>query len=198
MKQARILFLIGIFTLLSLMGTISLLYSDVTLAVPEIFQEYSNWCWDASSQATLFYYNQYPSQCEIANYAWNTSRCCGGSDDFYDRVKGCNKANWLYGNDGSVQGILANWGISSTAVDDARTWSECVQDLDNGSPVVMRFGWSSGGGHMLVLFGYISTGSYLEYMDPWPGEGYTTSLYTYVASSPDHDWTHTLHSLTNN
>jgi hypothetical protein len=93
---------------------------------------------------------------------------------------------------------LENWGVSSTAEEDYRTWSECVQDLDGGDPIVMRFGWTSGGGHILVLYGYISNGSYLKYMDPWPGEGYTTSLYTYVVSSPDHDWTHTLYSLTNN
>jgi len=198
MKQTQILSLVGIFMLLSLMGATSLLYSDVTLAVPEIFQEHSNWCWDASSQAALFYYGQYPSQCEIADYAWNTTRCCTVSGDFYASLKGCNKANWLYGTDGSTQGILANWGVSSTAVEDYRTWSECVQDLDNGSPVVMRWGWSSGGGHMLVLYGYISSGSYLKYVDPWPGEGYTTSLYTYVVSSEDHDWTHTLYSLTQN
>jgi len=198
MKRKQILSLVGIFMILSLIGTTSLLHSDVTLGVPEIFQEYSNWCWDASAQATLFHYGLYPSQCEIANYAWNTTKCCSGSDNFYDRVKGCNKANWLYGNDGSVQGILENWGISSTAVDDYRTWSECVQDLDGGDPIVMRFGWTSGGGHMLVLYGYITNGSYLKYMDPWPGEGYTTSLYTYVVGSPDHDWTHTLHSLTEN
>jgi hypothetical protein len=91
MKQTQILSLVGIFMIFSLMGTTSLLYSDVTLAVPEIFQEHSNWCWDASAQATLFYYGQYPSQCEIANYAWNTTRCCTASGDFYAKLKGSTK-----------------------------------------------------------------------------------------------------------
>jgi hypothetical protein len=192
MKQTRILSLVGILVVLGLIGATSLIYSDVTLSVPERFQEYSNWCWAGSSQAVLYYYTQYPSQCEIANYAWNTTKCCSGSDNFYDKVKGCNKANWLYGNDGSIQGILANWDVSSDGTDEPMTWSASVQELDNGNPFVMRFGWTSGGGHFLVTYGYITNGSYLKYMDPWPGEGYTTSLYSWVLSASDHDWTHTL------
>lgn len=191
-KKNLSLIIVVILVALGLVGTTSVVSADVTLAVPECIQEYSNWCWAGSSQSVLDYYGQYPSQCEIANYAWSTSKCCTGSTNFYDRVKGCNKANWLYGNDGSIQGILANWGVDSTAGEYYLSWTECVTELDNGYPFVMRFGWTSGGGHFLVPYGYITSGSYLKYMDPWPGEGYTTSLYTYVVSSTDHDWTHTL------
>lgn len=192
MKQTRILFLAGILVVLGLMGTTSALYSDVTLAVPERIQQYSNWCWAGTSEAILNYYSQTPSQCEIANYAWNKTNCCSGSDNFYDRVKGCNKANWLYGNDGSIQGILDNWGVSSVGTDDPMTWTESVQELDNGNPFVMRFGWTNGGGHFLDAYGYITSGTYLKYMDPWPGEGYTTSVFSWVVSASDHDWTHSL------
>lgn len=192
MKQKRILSLVGILAVFGLIGAASVLYSDVTLSVPERFQEYSNWCWAGSGQAVLYYNGQYPAQCEIANYAWSTTKCCSGSTNFYDRVKGCNKANWLYGTDGSIEGILDNWGIDSTGMDEPLTWTESVQELDDGYPFVIRFGWSSGGGHFLVGYGYISSGSYLKYMDPWPGEGYTTSLFTWVVSASDHDWTHTL------
>ena len=165
--------------------------ADVTLDCPECIQEYSNWCWAGTSQSVLDYYNQFPSQCEIANYAWTTTKCCGNYD-FYNRVKGCNKANWLYGNDGSIQGILSNWGVNSVGFDYPMTQTESFTELDNGYPFVMRWGWSSGGGHFLVGYGYITAGSYLHYMDPWPGEGLTTSLFTYVVSASDHDWTHTL------
>jgi len=180
MKRKQILSLIGFMVLAGFMS-VSFLYGDVTLAVPEKIQEYSNWCWDASSQAVIFYYNQSPRQCEIANYAWNSNKCCTATGTFYSKLQGCNKANW---------------GITRTAVDSSRTWAQCVSDLDNGKPIVMRWGWTSGGGHMLVVYGYITTGSYLKYMDPWPGEGYTTALYTWVNSSSDHDWTHSLYSLT--
>ena len=192
MKQKRTLFFAGIFLVFSLMVTAPFIYSDVTLSVPERFQEYSNWCWAGTSQAVLYYYGQYPSQCVIANFAWNTTKCCEGSTDFYDRVKGCNKANFLYGGDGSIDAILANWGVDSAGTDSPMTWTESVTELDNAYPFIMRWGWSTGGGHFLVGYGYISNGSYLEYMDPWPGEGYTTSLFTYVVSASDHDWTHTL------
>jgi hypothetical protein len=192
MKQKRILSLVSILVIFGLIGATSVLYSDVTLSVPERFQEYSNWCWAGSSQAILYYNGQYPSQCEIANYAWKTSRCCSVTGSFYSKIKGCNKANYLYGTSGSIEGILGNWGVDSTGMEEVLTWTESVQELDNGYPFVMRFGWSSGGGHFLVTYGYISSGSYLKYMDPWPGEGYTTSLYSWVVSASDHDWTHTL------
>ena len=192
MKKRNILFVVVVFIAFGLPGTTSFLLGDVTLSVPERFQEYSNWCWAGSSQAILYYNSQYPAQCEIANYAWSTTRCCSGSTNFYDRVKGCNKANWLYGTDGSIEGILGNWGVSSEGTEEVLTWSASVEELDNGYPFVMRFGWSSGGGHFLVTYGYISSGSYLKYMDPWPGEGYTTALYSWVVSASDHDWTHTL------
>lgn len=192
MKRKRALFLAGIFVIFGLMGTASHLESDVTLSVPECIQEYSNWCWAGTSQAVLDFYSQYPSQCEIANFAWNTTRCCSGSTDFYDRVKGCNKANFLYGGNGSIDAILNNWGVDSVGTDVPMTWTESLSELDNDYPFIMRWGWSSGGGHFLVGYGYITSGSYLKYMDPWPGEGYTTSLFTYVVSATDHDWTHTL------
>lgn len=192
MKRKRTLLLTGIFVLFGLIGSASYLGGDVTLAVPECIQEYSNWCWAGTSQAVLDFYGQYPEQCEIANVAWNTSKCCTGSTNFYDRVKGCNKANFLYGSNGSIDVILSNWGVDSVGTDDPMTWTESVSELDNDYPFIMRWGWSSGGGHFLVGYGYITTGSYLKYMDPWPGEGYTTSLFTYVVSAPDHDWTHTL------
>jgi hypothetical protein len=193
MKQKNILSIIGIvFMVFGLLGSSSLLRGDVTLAVPECIQEYSNWCWAGTSQSIIHYTGQYPAQCDIANYAWNTTRCCEGPYSFYNSVKGCNKANFLYGGDGSIQGIFANWGISSTGTDTSISWTATVNELDAGDPFVMRWGWSSGGGHFLDAYGYISNGSYLKYMDPWPGEGYVTSLFTYVVSASDHDWTHTL------
>jgi hypothetical protein len=192
MKSKKIFIFSSILVLFLIMGSSRGLQGDTTLNVPECIQEYSNWCWAGSSQAVLAHYLQYPNQCEIANFAWNKSVCCNGSTDFYDRVYGCNRANFLYGSDGSIEGILGNWGVDSYGSDTYLSWAECVSELDNSYPFVMRFGWTTGGGHFLVAYGYISSGSYLKYMDPWPGEGYTTSLYTYVVSSTDHDWTHTL------
>ncbi|MCX6584134.1 MAG: C39 family peptidase [Candidatus Aminicenantes bacterium] len=195
MTKKKILLMIGIvFIVFGMLGANFLPIGNVTLAVPEVSQEYDEWCWAGSSQAVLYYYNQFPSQCQIANYAWNTTRCCDGPYDYNHKVKGCNKPNYLYGTDGSVQGILANWGISSVGVQATLSWDACVANLDSGMPFVMRFGWSSGGGHFLVGYGYTGNGSYLKYMDPWPGEGYTASLYSFVVSAPDHTWTHSLSS----
>ena len=45
-------------------------------------------------------------------------------------------------------------------------------------------------------YGYDESG-HLDYMDPWPGHGYTRSLYSWVVSASNHDWTHTLQITTN-
>ena len=60
----------------------------------------------------------------------------------------------------------------------------------------MRFGWTSGGGHFLDGFGHDNNGQYLHYMDPWPGNGYTLSLYSWVVSASNHNWTDTLEITT--
>ncbi|MCP4219210.1 MAG: hypothetical protein GY765_31535 [bacterium] len=192
MKKTTLIVLLGVFVLFTMFAGSVSLYADTTLSVPEVFQEYSEWCWAGATQGVLSHYGHYPSQCEIANYAWSTTRCCAGGRTFYSKVKGCNKANWFFGTDGSVEGILNNWGLGTSATATTLTWATCVQELDNSHPFVMRFGWTGGGGHFLVGYGYISAGSYLQYMDPWPGEGYTTSLYSYVVSSPEHTWTHSM------
>lgn len=183
--------LLGIILLVIGLSAPSFVSADVTLSVPERFQEYSNWCWAGSSEAILNYNGLTPSQCEIANYCWSSTRCCGNYT-FYQSVKGCNKGAYIIGDKFSIEDIMDHWGISTTGYYDYISWTSCVSELDSGDPFVIRFGWSGGGGHFLVGYGYITTGQYLKYMDPWPGEGYTTSTYSFVVSSTDHDWTHTL------
>jgi hypothetical protein len=102
----------------------------------------------------------------------------------------------MYGTSGGLQAILSHWGVNSNARAYALTFPTCVAEIEAGRPFVMRFGWASGGGHFLVNYGYDETG-YLDYMDPWPGHGYTRSLYSWVVSASDHDWTHTLQVTTN-
>ena len=41
------------------------------LSVPQKYQEKSNWCWAACSQAILKYYGTNKTQTQIANYAVN-------------------------------------------------------------------------------------------------------------------------------
>ena len=168
-------------------------FADRVLSFPEKFQEHSQWDWAGSSQAVLDYYGTLPSQCVIANWAWSKNDCCGNDTFKWNHV--CNQANYMYGTSKSLQAILTHWGVNSNARDYALAQNTVVSEIDAKRPFVMRFEWTGSGGHFLD--GYGIKGDSLFYMDPWPGNGYTISLYNWVVSSSDHTWTQTL-QLTRN
>ena len=168
-------------------------FADRVLSFPEKFQEHSQWCWAGSGQAVLDYYGAFPSQCSIANWAWGRNDCCGNATFNWDHT--CNNPNSMYGTSGSLQAILTNWGVNSNARSYALSQNTVVSEINAKRPFVMRFGWTGGGGHFLDGYGIM--GNSLYYMDPWPGNGYTISLYDWVVSAGDHSWSHTLQLTTN-
>ena len=163
-----------------------------TLDVPETIQEHSEWCWSASSKAVIDHYKSPPSQCRIANWAFGINYACGNS--YFDWNSYANRPNSLYGTSGSVQGILAHWGVYTNAYAYAPYWSTVVADINAGKPFVIRFGWTNGGGHILAGRGWeVYNGvDYVVYMNPWPGEGDSEDTYSWMVSANDHRWTHTL------
>jgi hypothetical protein len=180
--------------------------SDKMLVFNQKAQEHSEWCWAGSSQSVLEYYGTTLAQCTIANFASGKTTCCtpSGFSDHDDDLNYCNYWNYMWGSspwgiaNGSLQGILTHWGVNSNTVSTYLSQTTCVNEITAGRPFVMRFGWYGGGGHFLDGFGHDNNGQYLHYMDPWPGNGYTLSLYSWVVSAyHDHDWTHTLQITTN-
>ena len=161
------------------------------LDVPETIQEQNQWCWAGVSSATLTYYGQNISQCTIAEYTrthatfhnFGSVNCCQNAS------QGCNYWNYNYGYEGSIQRILQNWGVNNYVYGYALSQSEAASEINSNRPFIMRWGWTSGGGHFLVGHG-IENGM-LHYMDPWFGEGLKTSSYSWVVSASDHTWTHT-------
>ena len=161
------------------------------LDVPETTQEQNQWCWAGVSSATLAYYGQSISQCTIAEYTrthatfhnFGSINCCQNAS------QGCNYWNYGYGYLGSIQKILQNWGVNNYGYGYALSQSAATSEIDSNRPFIMRWGWTSGGGHFLVGHG-IENGM-LHYMDPWFGEGLKTSSYSWVVSASDHTWTHT-------
>lgn len=162
-----------------------------TLNVPLVTQEHSEWCWAGSTKAILNYYGQTPSQCQIVNWAYGLNYACDNS--VFEWSSSANQPNYMYGSNGSVQNILKNWGVSNTAYTKPSSWSSVVSDINANRPFVIRYGWTSGGGHIMVGRGYeIADGvNYIYIMNPWPGEGQTYRTYSSAVSASDHTWTHT-------
>lgn len=163
------------------------------LEVDQITQEHSNWCWAASSVDVMRWYGMNPSQCGVVNWAFGRSDACGNS--VFDWSSSANSPDALYGQSGSVQDVLGSAGIGNQGYASPLSWSAIVSDVDANRPFVIRFGWYGGGGHILTGYGYNDTSGtqYVGYMNPWPGEGYTWSTYSWTVYAPyDHSWTHSL------
>ena len=161
------------------------------LSVPLVTQEHSQWCWAGSSDAVLQYYRaSYPSQCQIVNWAYGLNYACG--NQVFDWNSYANQPNALYGSGGSVQNILAHWGVPNTAINNYLAWSTIASDINANRPFVIRYGWTNGGGHILVGRGYETYNgvNYVYLMNPWPGEGQTYATYRSAVSDWDHAWTH--------
>ena len=162
------------------------------LDVKETIQEQDQWCWAGVSACILDFYGETTEQCEIAEYArtvitWHdfgSVNCCD------DPSKGCNYWNYNYGNDGSIKDILTHFAeISNYGQASSLSTAEITQNLSEDKPFVIRWGWTSGGGHFLVGHGIKDNTIY--YMDPWFGEGLKFAAYDWVINDGSHDWTHT-------
>jgi len=163
------------------------------LYLPTVTQEHSNWCWAGTSKAILDYYGKPASQCSIVNWAYGLNYACNTAPfSWNDRA---NTANAMYGTGGSIQNILRAFGnLSTTAYDYASSWNSVVADINGWRPFVIRYGWTSGGGHFIVGYGWQQYDgvNYVDVMDPWPGEGKKVNTYAYTVASTSHRWTHTL------
>ncbi|MDD5482185.1 MAG: papain-like cysteine protease family protein [Kiritimatiellae bacterium] len=148
------------------------------LNVPQYKQEKDQWCWDAGSQMVLAFKGYSYSQTAIANWA----------------VGGRNIPNYLYGStDSSMHGcdeILKHFGnISSSGSASRMSLNNLNTEINNSRPVLIRYGWNSGGGHIAVLRG--TSGSSVYVNDPWYGQSLVS--YNYVCQAYNQgSWTHTL------
>lgn len=164
-------------------------FAQKELAVPTVSQlPQNNWCWAASSEAVLRYTGNAPGMCNIADWArqqssWGNANCCTNGMD-----ANCNRVNFMFGTSGSIQSILTHWGANSDRFSRSLTLDEVKKDIDNDEPIIVRWGWTSGGGHFVVLHGY--DGSNVNIMDPWSGP--TIMSYSSAASTSTRTWTHTL------
>jgi hypothetical protein len=167
--------------------------SSQYLRVPETIQEQDQWCWAATSSCVLNYYGKNISQCMCAEYTrevavWHNF---GSIDCCVDPNQGCNYWNYNWGYAGSIEDILNHWGVTSIGVGSPLSIYTSQTEINAQHPFIIRWGWTSGGGHFLVGHGVILSSSIMYYMDPWFNEGYHIADYSWVVQGDDHTWTHT-------
>jgi len=156
-----------------------------TVDVPALPQQASNWCWAASGQMTMRYFGQNIAQCTQANNRFGLSGCCnnnGGS---------CNNGGWPE---------YEKYGFTATqTADTALTWAQVRSQIYCWKkPVAFSWHWNGGGGHMMVLKGYITLNNvqYVDVNDPLPHtslqtlSGGTETIMTYARYVSDTGHTH--------
>ena len=158
------------------------------LDVPVVYQERSQWCWAAVSQSVLGYYGKEFEQCDIAEYtrsvatwhSFGSVHCCTG---------GCDHWNYIQGLAGSIEDILLQLGNLQTHwYYGSLSRQEIAFEMEGGRPFIIRWGWTGGGGHFLVVHGLSGNGVY--YMDPLYGS--MVGSFTHMLGSAHHTWTSTL------
>jgi len=158
-------------------------FYDNPLPVSLYAQETSQWCWAASGQMIMTYLGYPVRQCDEANHATGRTDCCNSPTPSSCVVPGWPDFNY-YGFNTST----TPWGT-------ALSWASLRSELvDIGRPVGFSWGWSGGGGHMMVAIGAktVGTSTYVTVNNPWaPGWGDQSDiLYSAYVSGSDHvHWT---------
>ncbi|ACU76290.1 conserved hypothetical protein [Catenulispora acidiphila DSM 44928] len=167
----------------ALLTTIAVPASAATanqLSITMQSQQYSNWCWAATGNTVASFYGYRYSQNQFCDMAFGNSTNAS-----------CSNSQASLAND---QNAFERIGISpGNYVTGYLYYSSIIREIDAGRPVMARIQWSSGGGHMEVLYGYDQSQSWVYWGDPWPSDDrYNWGSYTYYVSNDSFSWTHSL------
>lgn len=146
-------------------------------------QEQSNWCWAASGNTIASWYGRNYNQNAFCNAAFNRQQgtSCPNNQATLGNVQ--NALDWMGINPGSyVSGYLR--------------YSTVQSEIDARRPVETRIQWSSGGGHMHVIYGYDTQNNWVYWADPWPSNSrYNWGDFNYYVNGSSFSWTHSLYRI---
>jgi hypothetical protein len=145
--------------------------TQFSLNVPMHAQETSNWCWAASGQMIMDFLGRNVAQCTEANNRFGRSDCCS--------IALCpNPVTPTYVNKQCIGCPCPGWPeFNKYGFDFSRTSNKALSwdELNNQiiclrRPVAFSWGWTGGGGHMMVARGLriaVDGTEYVEINDPW-------------------------------
>ncbi|HCA85666.1 MAG TPA: hypothetical protein DEQ61_09330 [Streptomyces sp.] len=146
-------------------------------------QQRSNWCWAAAGNTAAAWFGKYYTQNQFCNAA-------------FDRVQGydCPNSQATLGN---VQTGLSWAGVSPGSYVSGWLYYGTVQNEINANrPIETRIQWSSGGGHMHLLYGYDTADNWVYWGDPWPdSHRYNWASHDWYVDNYEFSWTHSLYRI---
>ncbi|MEU5399319.1 papain-like cysteine protease family protein [Streptomyces sp. NPDC005963] len=143
----------------------------------------TNWCWAAAGNTIATFYGRNYSQNQFCNAAFNRAQ----------NTQCPNNQATL----GNVQTGLRWAGISpGSYVNGWLNYSTVQTEINANRPIETRIQWSSGGGHMHVIYGYDTASSWVYWGDPWPSSGrYNWASHAWYINNSSHSWTHSLYRI---
>ncbi|GGW74373.1 hypothetical protein GCM10010503_59950 [Streptomyces lucensis JCM 4490] len=146
-------------------------------------QQKTNWCWAASGASIAAWHGRGYSQNAFCDAAFGYSQNTACPNNQATLANDQRAYDWMGLNPGTyIQGRIGYSGLQN--------------EINAGRPVQTRIQWSSGGGHMEVLYGYDTSRSWVYWGDPWPDDyRYNWATYGYYANNADFSWTHTLYGI---
>jgi Papain-like cysteine protease AvrRpt2 len=158
------------------------LFASKQLAFDMQTQTQSNWCWaaTATSVSHFYWFLSTWTQCLVANGELGRSDCCNSS------VPSACNVPWY------LDRVLTRTN-NFVSITGPVTFQQVRDEIDAGRLVGARIGWSGGGGHFMVIYGYslVVGTEYFDIDDPIYGKSHlTVSDYSsnYQGSGT---WTHT-------
>ncbi|QKW05856.1 C39 family peptidase [Streptomyces sp. NA04227] len=146
-------------------------------------QEKDNWCWAASGNTIADFYGHDYSQNTFCNAAFgrSTGTECPNNQATLGDVQ--NAFDWAGIGSGSYVGYPLNY-------------STVQSEINAGRPVETRIGWTSGGGHMHVVYGFDTANNWVYWGDPWPSsDRYNWASHSWYVDNNTFDWTHSLYRI---
>lgn len=122
-----------------------------------IGQETNQWCWAAGTQMTTKFAGVLVKQCDQANARFGRNDCCGSPD-------ACTFPGWPDFPRWGFQTNITAWGAALPFV-------QLRSEIDANRLVNFSWGWTGGGGHIMIAVGYqyySDTDKYVYIRDPWP------------------------------
>lgn len=169
--------------------------------VPAYKQSQTQWCWATCTQMVYWAYGSGTiSQCDAVTRSRDRENAwwaLGGCDNVSNSSSApCsspgtfNQPQSIYGCYGSISDILSTYNIASSSQGSAYSTSQLTTAMSNKRVIVARWGWNSGGGHVVVVNRYKNGNVY--YNDPWYGSSYIKSYNSFKTAGGSGNWTHTI------
>lgn len=141
-------------------------------------QQQSNWCWAAVTASLCVFYGRFMTQCLVASRIFrgkNSQTCCETPSD-----SGCNQVLL-------TELALSSFKLLKEAIDAPISFTKVRGQIDLGRPVSCSIRWPSGGGHAVVLDGYIQAsageGDFVSVQDPGTSADAVCMLYSAFRSA---------------